>query len=216
MPSMWECKSTLHAQLHRSALTEQAAPSVNRTTADPAPAAAPTLRTSNSQQRNISPCTRFSCECAQEQNRPRTTAESAQVRRASARETPASIIGKAQVREGTSKMSGYLPLYVKLSAGALALHREMLPVTVNWERETEIKKGEGHQKRRKYIPKIGYFFTLVNVTNCFVKSASVNENNSASQDFSSPPALAYVYSQGERRAGSIFQQWPTFCCKCNR
>ncbi|MED6286779.1 hypothetical protein CHARACLAT_009590 [Characodon lateralis] len=49
----------------------------------------------------------------------------------------------------------------------------------------------------KYIPKIGNFFTPVNVAYCFVKSASVNENNS------SPPALAYVYSpESEEPAAS--------------
>lgn len=57
------------------------------------------------------------------------------------------------------------------------------------KKEKDIRNAEN----LKYIPKIGNFFTPVNVADSSVKSASVNdEDNSASQDFSTPPA--YVYS----------------------
>ncbi len=46
----------------------------------------------------------------------------------------------------------------------------------------------------KYTPKIGNFFTHVNITNCPAKAASVNEGSSASQDISSLPALANAHS----------------------
>lgn len=57
------------------------------------------------------------------------------------------------------------------------------------KKEKDIRNAEN----LKYIPKILNFFTPVNVADSSVKSASVNdEDNSASQDFSTPPA--YVYS----------------------
>ncbi|RXN32177.1 type I cytoskeletal 9-like isoform X2 [Labeo rohita] len=57
--------------------------------------------------------------------------------------------------------------------------------------EKDIRNAEN----LKHIPKIGNFFTPVNVADSSVKSASVNdEDNPASQDFSTPPAAAYVYS----------------------
>ncbi|KAL0187605.1 hypothetical protein M9458_014704, partial [Cirrhinus mrigala] len=59
------------------------------------------------------------------------------------------------------------------------------------KKEKDIRNAEN----LKYIPKIGNFFTPVNVADSSVKSASVNdEDNSASQDSSTPPAAAYVYS----------------------
>ncbi|MEQ2172853.1 hypothetical protein GOODEAATRI_025595 [Goodea atripinnis] len=67
----------------------------------------------------------------------------------------------------------------------------------------KLKKEEDNRNAEnlKYIPKIE--IKNVFTPECFVKSASVNENNSASQDFSSPPALAYIYSpENEEPAAS--------------
>uniref|UniRef100_A0A8C6LVK5 TTF-type domain-containing protein n=1 Tax=Nothobranchius furzeri TaxID=105023 RepID=A0A8C6LVK5_NOTFU len=55
------------------------------------------------------------------------------------------------------------------------------------KRKLKKEKGIRNAENLKYIPKIGNFFTAV-------KSASVNDEDSAIQGFSTPPAPAYTYS----------------------
>ncbi|XP_070407799.1 uncharacterized protein [Nothobranchius furzeri] len=54
------------------------------------------------------------------------------------------------------------------------------------KRKLKKEKGIRNAENLKYIPKIGNFFTAV-------KSASVNDEDSAIQGFSTPPAPAYAY-----------------------